>query len=156
MPSSPAARSSAKRFEMRVGLAATAFIIWTRLKETFVGVHVLIAAAGKIEDDQVVFGKLRQALDEAGDGVRGFERRDDALSQGEQFCGFERGGIGDRYVVSAVLIGEPSVLGTDSWIIEASGNGMRGSDLAVLVLQNVGVRSLQDAGARASKTLFRA
>ena len=35
--------------------------------------------------------KLREAFDEAGDGVGGFERGDDAFGAREEACGFECG-----------------------------------------------------------------
>src|SRR5690348_997670 len=54
-----------------------------------------------------------------------------------------------------MLVGEPGVLGANGRIVEARGNGMRRGDLAVLVLQNVGVGTLEDARARAHKTLVR-
>jgi len=43
----------------------------------------------------------------------------------------------------AALVGEPGVFGADGGIIEPGGNGMRGGDLAVGVLQDVSVRTLQ-------------
>src|SRR5206468_10402752 len=58
-------------------------------------------------------------------------------------------------IFSAALVGEPGVLGADRGIVEAGRDGMRGGDLAVFVLQNVGVSSLQNAGARSGKTLMR-
>ena len=120
-----------------------------RLKQALIGVHVLIAAAGEIHDDEVAGFELWQALDEAGDGVRGFERGDDAFGAREELCGVECGLIGDGGVFGAMLIGEPGVFGADGGIIEAGGNGMRRGDLAVFVLQDVGVGALQERrGAR--------
>ena len=97
----------------------------------------------------------RSALDQAGDGVGGFERGDDAFGAREETRGFERGGVGDGGVFGAAFVGEPGVLGADGGIVEAGGDGMRGGDLAVFVLQNVGVGALQDAGARAGEALMR-
>ena len=65
----------------------------------------------------------------------------------------ERGVIGHGEIFSAIFIREPGVLGTDRGIIEPGGNGMRGGDLAVCVLQDVCVCALQNAGARSGKTL---
>jgi len=48
-------------------------------------------------------------------------------------AGIERRLIGDGGIFGAVLVGEPGVLGADGGIIEASGDGMRCGDLAVLV-----------------------
>src|SRR5690242_13655266 len=70
-----------------------------------VGVHVLVAAAGEIEDDEVVSGHTRRALDKAGDGVGRFESRNNALDTRKEFCRFERGGIGNRGIFGAALVG---------------------------------------------------
>ena len=66
-----------------MNLAETAFIFRTRLEQTLVGVHVLIAAAGEIEDDEVGFAHFGDALDEAGYGMGGFERGNDAFGAAE-------------------------------------------------------------------------
>lgn len=39
-------------------------------EQASVSVHVLVAATGEIEDDEVVFLQLRPALNKTGDGVR--------------------------------------------------------------------------------------
>ena len=62
--------------------------------------------------------------------------------------------IGDGGIFGAALIGEPGVFGADGGIVEAGGNGMSRGDLAVFVLQNVGVSALENAGARSRKTLM--
>ena len=69
--------------------------------------------------------------------------------------GVESGFIGDGRVFGAMLVGEPGVLGADGGIVESRGNGMRRGDLAVVVLQDVSVRALQHAGARAGESLMR-
>jgi hypothetical protein len=153
MPSSPAARSSAKRLEMRVELGAEAIIGLARLKQAFIGVHVLIAAAGEIDDDEIGRLELGEALDEAGQRVRGLEGRDDAFGAREEFCGFECSRIGNSGIFGAMLIGEPGVFRTNGRIIETRGNGMGGGDLAIFVLQDVGVGALQNARASASEAL---
>src|SRR5580704_9156013 len=80
MPSSPDARSSANRLEMRVELElATVIGVWKeRLEQAGVSVHVLVATAGEVEDDEAVFTHFGDALDQAGDGVGGFQRGDNA------------------------------------------------------------------------------
>ncbi len=88
-----------------------------------------------------------------GNGVRGFERGDDAFGAGEQTRGGDGIVVGDGGIFGAALVGEPGVLGADRGIVEARGNRMRGGDLSVFVLQDVGVRALQNAGARAGETL---
>jgi len=78
--------------------------------------------------------KTSYAFDEASDGVGGFERGDDAFGAGEGARGVEGGGVRDGGIFSAALIGEPGVLGADGGIVEAGGNGVRGSDLSVFGL----------------------
>src|SRR5713226_3689067 len=157
MPSSPDARNLPKRFEMRVELEATRVImVWKeRLEQAGVSVHVLVAAAGEVEDDEVVLLELRKALDQAGDGVSGLERGNDAFGAGEQARGIQGSLIGDGEVFRAALICEPGVLGANGRIIEPGGDGMRRGNLSVFVLQNICVSALQDAGARSGKTLMR-
>ncbi len=67
--------------------------------------------------------------------------------------GVQRGGIGDRKIFGATLVGEPRVFGTDRGIVESGGNRMCLGDLAVFGLQNVGVGALEDAWARAGESL---
>src|SRR5439155_15628094 len=120
-----------------------------------VSVHVLVAAAGEIENHEVVLLELREPFDKAGDGMCGFERGNNALGAREQAGGIESGLIGNRGVFGAALIGKPGVLGTDGGIVEACGNGVRGCDLPILVLQNVSVGPLQHTGPSATETLVR-
>jgi len=63
--------------------------------------------------------------------------------------------IGNGGILGAALVGEPGVLGADGGIVEAGRNGMRRGDLAVFVLQDVGVSALENTGARSRKTLLR-
>src|SRR6266404_315695 len=153
MPSSPAARSSAKRFEIRVEFWDALVIAVGRLKQPLIRVHVLVAAAGEVEDDQVAGLELRQAFDEARDGVRGFERGDNTFGERKKLCRIERRLIVNRGIFGAMLIREPRMLRADGRIIKAGGNGMRGGDLAVFILQDVRVGALQNARTRARESL---
>ena len=72
-----------------------------------------------------------RVVDAKGDGVRAFERGDDAFQPREFHEGFERfvvGGVGVFHAADVLQIG---VLGTDSGIVEASGNRMCEFDLAI-------------------------
>ena len=60
-----------------------------------------------------------------------------------------------RGIFGAMLVGEPGVLRADGRIVEAGGNGMRRGNLAVFILQDVGVGALKNAGARAGESLMR-
>ena len=85
----------------------------------------------------------------------GFECGDDAFGASEGAGGVERSGVGDGGIFGAALVGEPCVFGADGGIIETSGDGVRGGDLAVFGLQDVRVSTLQDAGARTGEALRR-
>src|SRR3984893_2528844 len=139
---------------MRVEFCGAVILLEARLKQAFIGVHVLIAAARQIEDYQIAGFEFWEARDESGEGMRGFESGNDAFGDGEQFGGFQSVLIGSRRVFGAMLIGEPSVFRTDGRVIEAGRNGMSCGDLAVFVLQDVGVGSLQNAGARTGEALI--
>ena len=138
--------------------------------------HVFVAAAGKINDYEIVCGEARRpgdrqrptrntgvwgigrigrrdAFDETGDGVGGFQCGDDAFRAREELCGVESGGVGDSEILGATLVGEPGVFGTDGRIVETGGNGVSGSDLAVLGLQNISVSTLQNARTRSGEPL---
>src|SRR5579863_4831223 len=66
IPTSPAERSCAKRLEIRVALMDEGGIRCPlRLKQALIGVHVLVAAAGEIEDDEVGGFELWDSLNEA-------------------------------------------------------------------------------------------
>src|SRR5262249_19810818 len=83
------------------------------------------------------------------------ESGDDAFSAGEETRGFEGGGIGDGSVFGAALIGEPGVFWANGGIVEASGDRVRGGDLAVSRLQDGGVGGPEKAGARSGEALMR-
>ena len=55
--------------------------------------HVLVSAAGEVDEEYLVLPELRRALDRLGERVARFERGDDALEAAERV---ERG---DRLVV---------------------------------------------------------
>src|SRR5271168_3336761 len=146
IPSSPDSRSAANRLEIRVELeVAKGIVFQQRLEQAGIRVHVFVATARKVEDDQVVGGHFGNAFDQTCNGVRGFERRDDAFDARKKARCIERGRIRNRGILGAAFIGEPRVLRANGRIVETSGNGMRGGNLPVFGLQNVRVGSLQDA-----------
>ena len=155
MPSSPAARSSAKRCEMRCRRVAGAMVISLSAKLR-AGAYKCPCPYRRGRKDSGSPDRrfeLRSAFHQAGKRVSGFERGDNSFGAREQSRGFQRGFIGHSGVFGAMLVGEPGVLGADGRIIEPRGNGMRRGNLPVVVLQNVGVRALQNAGARAGESL---
>src|SRR5574340_1120258 len=114
--------------------------------------HIFIAAAGKINDNELVLVHLGRAADELSDGVRGFERGNNAFDVRQSFGGVDRVVVGHGGVFGAPKIGEPGVFRANGRIIEASGDRMRGGDLAVVRLQNVAVGTLQNTGTRAAES----
>src|SRR5260370_18243043 len=158
MPSSPETRSSAKRLEMRVELDGPTGIGFRESLKIRAGGSKCPCPCRrglKIQDYEVNFLQLRETLDKAGDGVGGFERRNDAFSSREQARCIQGGLIGDGEIFGAALVGEPVVLGADGGIVEPSGNRMRLGDLAVFVLPNASVSPLQHATPPSRKTLIR-
>src|SRR5579859_119349 len=87
--------------------------------------------------------------------MRRFERRYNTFNAREHTRSIKSGGIRDGGVRGAALIREPRVLRTNCRIVESGGDGMRGGDLSVFVLQNVRECSLQHSGARSGKALMR-
>ena len=125
--------------------------VWIQLREIFaIDIDVFVAAAGEVDDEDFVLGGGR-AADGFGDGVGGFERRDDALGARQAAGGGQRFGVAGGDVLGAVAIVQPGVLGADHGVIEAGGDGVRERDLAVVVLQQVAVGAVQDAGSAAAK-----
>src|SRR5438067_1542894 len=108
-------------------------------------VHVLVAAARQVDQDDLVFRQRRRQLDGVGDRVRGLERRDDALDAAAVVESGQRFLIGDRDVLRAFDVLQPGVLGTDARVVQAGRDRVGLDDLAVLVLQQVGAVAVQDA-----------
>ena len=81
-----------------------------------------------------------------GDGVGGFEGGDDALRAGEGDGGFEGVVIRAGDVGGAAGVVEHGVLGADGGVVEAGGDAVGARDLAGVVLEDVAVGSLEDAG----------
>src|ERR1700730_15069562 len=122
MPSSLASESSRKRREILPskslagrpgGCAAADFGMAGSdiARESF---HVLIAPAGKIQDHDFIFLHFRRAVDQLCDGMRGFERRNNAFDTRKSFCRLNRLYIAYGCVFRAPLFGKPSVLGANA------------------------------------------
>jgi hypothetical protein len=109
-------------------------------------VHVLVAASREADGDEGVGSELAAQPQRAGEGVRGLDRRDDALRLRQQAQRLHRLGIGRRDVLGAADVGEPGVLGTDAGIVESGRDRVRLDRLAVLVLQDERLGPVEDAG----------
>ncbi len=84
-------------------------------------------------------------LDRAGEGVRGLDRRDDALGPAHQPEGLHRLGVRDRLVLRPPDRRQVRVLRTDARVVEPGGDAVALDGLAVLVLHQVGLGALQHA-----------
>src|SRR5580698_8769425 len=79
--------------------------------------QVLVAAAGDIDDDHLVFAQPRSQLDDVSDRMRRLQRRQDALGPGQQVnCPdhrvIARGGEADT-----ALVLKPGQFGTDTGVV---------------------------------------
>jgi len=114
--------------------------------------HVFVAAAGQIDDDELVGPELGSAFDDFGDCVGGFEGGDDAFEAAECHEGTERFGIGGEGVFDAALIAEPGMLGANSGVVQAGGYAVSKLHLTEFVLQQVRAGALEDAERPALET----
>mmetsp|Transcript_18797 Transcript_18797/g.50538 ORF Transcript_18797/g.50538 Transcript_18797/m.50538 type:complete len:231 (-) Transcript_18797:1483-2175(-) len=110
------------------------------------GVHVLVTTAAEVEEHNLVGRQAFCELHGVVERVRGLEGGDDALGAAQGLEALERLLIRDRYVIRAQRVLEPGVLGTDTRVVEACGDGVGLRDLPHLVLQEVGARAVEDAG----------
>src|SRR5205823_2128273 len=111
--------------------------------------HVLVAASGKIDEHDAVASQLASDRARVRDGVRRLERRQNSLEARQRFERVERLGIAYMRVLGTSERSQPGVLRPDGRVIEARRDGVRRLNVAVLILQNEGAGSLQDAGAAA-------
>ena len=96
-------------------------------------IEILVAAAGEIDHHEVILRLLRRELEHLGDGVRRFQRRNDAFELGKELERVQRLVIGRRQEGDAADIVEPCMFGADARIIEAGGDRVRFGDLPVFV-----------------------
>ena len=108
--------------------------------------HVLVAASREVHHQYVMGGQRGSKAQGLGHGVGAFERGKNAFSARERDDCVEGGGIVLRDVLGAAGVVKRGVLGADGGVVEARRDGMGERDLAVLILQDVGEGSLQDAG----------
>src|ERR1051325_2337144 len=106
---------------------------------------IFIAAAGEVDDDEVVLGEGWRKVNDFGDGMGALEGRNDAFEAGELHERFESLVVGCVSVLDAVLVAEPGVLGADGGIVEAGGDAVGKLDLAELILQQERAGALEDA-----------
>ena len=84
-------------------------------------VDVFVAAAGHVEDDDVVARHLGDDLGRVGERVRALECGDDALEMAAELEGLERLVVGGVAVLDAARVAEVGVLGPDARVGEPGG-----------------------------------
>src|ERR1700742_1099017 len=96
--------------------------------------HVLVAAAGEADGDELVLRHARRHAHRMRHRVRGFERGDDALELAEKLERLERILVAGREILHPALVLEPRMLRAYAGIIEAGRDRMRLQDLPVAIL----------------------
>jgi hypothetical protein len=100
--------------------------------------NILIPAPGEIHHDDLILFHGRRQLCGVGQGVTGFQRRDDAFDTGQGMKAGQRLVVGDGDLLGATAVLQPGVLGTDSGIVETGGYGMGLDDLTIVVFHEIG------------------
>jgi len=106
---------------------------------------VFVAAAGEVDDDQPVLRQSRGELKGLGQGVGGFQRREDPFELRARLKRVHGLVVGDADVLDAAGVLPVGVLGADAGVVEAGGDGVDVGGLAVVVLEDVGKRPVEDA-----------
>src|SRR5450631_300089 len=114
--------------------------------------NVLIPAPRDVHDHDLRLLHFRSALDDLGDSVRGFERRNNAFGPSQQHGCLKRLGVRGRNILRAPRISEHGMLGADRRVVQTGGDRVRGRDLTRSVLQDVRISSLQNARRTAAET----
>ena len=82
--------------------------------------------------------------------MRTFDSRDNALDFREIVEGVHSLLVRSRHIFSAANVVQISVLGADARIIKAGRDGIYGRDLAVFILQELGLHAVENAQATVS------
>src|ERR1017187_7374073 len=109
-------------------------------------VRVFVAAAGEANDQDLAWPQAAGFLERLGHGMTGLERGEDTFLAGGQVVGLERFGVGDGFVTGPADFFPVAVFGADAGIVEARRDRVHVRRLAILVLQDVTVAAVKDAG----------
>src|SRR5450830_779363 len=108
------------------------------------GMHVFVAATREIGQHNTVFRQSRCQLGRVGQRMTGLQRGNDTF---DAAAGMKRRQclvVGDAFIAGAPAVFQPRVLRTDAWIVKTRRDGMRFHDLAVFILQQIGVIAVQN------------
>src|SRR5438309_7584297 len=97
------------------------------------GRDIFVAAAGTIHHNDFVGGHFGRDFRNVRDGMRSFERGNNAFCFRQQLETSECFVVGRKIVFYATDLAQITVFGTNRGVIEPRGNGMRQLDLAILV-----------------------
>lgn len=106
---------------------------------------VFVAAAGEVDDDEVVGAHVAGDFRDVGEGVGAFEGGDDAFGVGEFAEGGEGFVVGGVDVFGAANVLEVGVLRADGGVVESGADGVGEFDLAVVIGEEPGFGALEDA-----------
>src|SRR5689334_14926445 len=87
------------------------------------GKDVLVAASGKAHGDELILLHLTRDPCDMGDGMRRFQRRNDALQLGQQHEGVQRLLVGDGEILHPADILEPAMLRPHAGIVQPRRDG---------------------------------
>src|SRR5437667_3887083 len=110
------------------------------------GVHVLVAATGKVDQQQLLMRETRREFRRVRKCVRSLQCRNDPLDAaaiGE--CG-ERLVVSHRDVLRPPAVFEPRVLRSNAGIVKPRRYRMRLDDLSVRILQEISAIAVQHTG----------
>src|SRR6266700_6660865 len=107
---------------------------------------VLVAAAGKADDNHVVLGSLRRNPHGFHDGMGRLQSRENTFQARTIRKAVQRIRVGNMRVSNPAAVFPKTVLGADAGIIEPGGDRVNRRGLAVAVLEDIAMTAVQDAG----------
>ena len=116
------------------------------------GRDIFVAAAGTIHHNDFVGGHFGRDFRNVRDGMRSFERGNNAFCFRQQFEPSECFLVGRKIVFYATDLAQITVFGTNRGIIEPCGNRMRQLDLAILVREQKCFCSLKNTQSSSLKS----
>src|SRR4051794_30457501 len=107
---------------------------------------VFIAAAGEADEDGVVFRLFARQVHGGCHRVRAFEGRQNAFAAGERVESGEGIFVEAIRVTNAAAVFPVAVFGADARIVEAGRHRVHVAGLAVIILHDVAIAAMEDAG----------
>src|SRR3954447_4537387 len=108
--------------------------------------HILIAASGKIYQQEFIPGQRRCELCGICQRMTGFKSWYDTLIMAKAMEGSQSLSISYSYVFGPLAILEPCMLRTHAWVVQTGRNGVRLNDLSILILDQISSVAMQHTG----------